>query len=81
MKLQILSDIHLEFGPFKIPKTDADVIILAGDIHIGTAAVDWIKSQTKKPVLYVAGNHEYYGRKNSLPRQIGRASCREIGMV
>ena len=68
MKLQILSDIHLEFGPFKIPKTDADVIILAGDISPGIEAVAWVKSQTTKPVLYVAGNHEYYGRKNSLPR-------------
>ena len=30
MKLQILSDLHLEFGTFKIPKTDADVIITNG---------------------------------------------------
>ena len=61
MKLQILSDLHLEYENFTIPETDADVIVLAGDIHERTNAVDWIKSQTDKPVIYVAGNHEYYG--------------------
>ena len=60
MKLHILSDLHLEFGAFDIPKTDADVIILAGDIHVGVRAIEWIKSQTDKPVIYVLGNHEYY---------------------
>ena len=35
MKLLILSDLHLEFAPFETPKTDADVIILAGDTDIG----------------------------------------------
>ena len=35
MILHILSDLHIEFAPFKISKTNADVIILAGDIHLG----------------------------------------------
>jgi predicted phosphodiesterase len=34
MKLHILSDIHLEFQEFDPPDVGADVIILAGDIHI-----------------------------------------------
>ena len=38
MKVQILSDLHLGFADFEIPKTDADVIVLAGDIHVGTRA-------------------------------------------
>lgn len=60
MKLNILSDLHLEFSPLPHSKTDADVIVLAGDIHLGTKGLDWAK-QFDKPVIYVAGNHEYYG--------------------
>ncbi len=33
MKLHILSDVHVEFGPYDAPETDADVVVLAGDIH------------------------------------------------
>jgi predicted phosphodiesterase len=61
MKLQILSDLHLEFAPFEPPKTNADVIILAGDTHIGTKGIEWAKQYfPEKPVLYILGNHEYY---------------------
>ena len=31
MRIQVLSDLHLEEEGFKIPETDADVIVLAGD--------------------------------------------------
>ena len=61
MKIQILSDLHLEEEGFNIPETDADVIVLAGDIHEGTRAIPWIQEQTDKLVIYVAGNHEFYG--------------------
>ncbi|OQX75744.1 MAG: hypothetical protein B6D64_11125 [Bacteroidetes bacterium 4484_276] len=61
MKLQILSDIHLEFQHFEIPQTDADVIILAGDTGIGTKGLEWAGTYTSaKPVIYINGNHEYY---------------------
>lgn len=32
MKIRILSDLHREFGPTEIPQSEADLIILAGDI-------------------------------------------------
>ena len=61
MKLHILSDLHIEFGDLKIPKVDSDIIILAGDIHIGMKGLGWIKRKFKdKEVVYVLGNHEYY---------------------
>ncbi len=61
MKLLILSDLHLEFAPFEAPKTDADVIILAGDTDIGLRGVEWARLHfPTKPVLYILGNHEYY---------------------
>jgi predicted phosphodiesterase len=62
MKLHILSDVHVEFGPYDAPETDADVVVLAGDIHVGRNGFDWAREQfPNKPVLYVLGNHEYYG--------------------
>lgn len=66
MKLHILSDIHLEFG--KWPKNmdihaiDADVTILAGDIGIGLQGLEWALS-IDRPVIYVMGNHEFYGQR------------------
>jgi predicted phosphodiesterase len=60
MKLNILSDLHLSAGALPIPDNDADVVILAGDIARPPAAIAWA-STIGKPVLYVAGNHEYYG--------------------
>lgn len=64
MKLLILSDLHVEFSPF-VPDpaatAAADVIVLAGDIHIGSQAVRWArKIFADKPVVLVAGNHEFY---------------------
>jgi hypothetical protein len=34
MKIQIYSDLNIEFQPFTIPITDADVVVLAGDINL-----------------------------------------------
>ena len=60
MKLHILSDLHLEHAPFTPPKTDADVVILAGDIDIGSRGIFWASKQFDIPVIYVSGNHEYW---------------------
>ena len=60
MKLHILSDLHLGSGGFEHPVTDADVVVLAGDIARPKDSVPWAR-QFGKPVLYVAGNHEFYG--------------------
>jgi len=62
MKIQLLSDLHLEFEAFEYQPTDADVVVLAGDIHVQEKGVDWaLQTITDKPVLYVLGNHEFYG--------------------
>ena len=60
MKLNVLSDLHLSLGALAIPANRADVVILAGDIARPAAAVSWA-SGFGKPVLYVPGNHEFYG--------------------
>jgi len=62
MRLQVLSDLHLEFGDYTPKKTDADVVILAGDIHQGHQGIQWAKRRfPKKPIIYLMGNHEFYG--------------------
>lgn len=60
MKLHILSDLHLSVSAFEAPETEADVIILAGDIARPKEAIAWAQ-QFSKPVIYVPGNHEFYG--------------------
>ena len=60
MRIHLLSDLHLEFAHFAVPVTDADLVILAGDIAQGIDGIVWAKQQFKIPVIYVASNHEYY---------------------
>jgi predicted phosphodiesterase len=82
MKLHILSDIHIEFAPFQIPETDADVIITAGDIGVGLEGVLWAKEQYKnKPVIYVPGNHEYYQHDISLIDQLKASSTENVRIL
>ena len=62
MKLHILSDLHTEFQEFSPPETDADVVILAGDIGVGLDGIAWAAREFPElPVVYVPGNHEFYG--------------------
>lgn len=66
MKLHILSDLHLEFSTFEPPATDADVIVLAGDIGKVANGVHWARRTfPDKPIVYVVGNHEYYGTQRA----------------
>lgn len=63
MKLHILSDLHLEFGGLRLPEVDADVTVLAGDIGVGLAGLEWTLQTFERPVIYVMGNHEFYGQR------------------
>ncbi|MFQ6006762.1 MAG: metallophosphoesterase, partial [Woeseia sp.] len=61
MKLHVLSDLHTEFGDLNPLETDADIVVLAGDIGVGTGGIEWAARQfSEEPVIYVPGNHEYY---------------------
>lgn len=66
MKLWIISDLHLEFGqPFVQPPPDADVLVCAGDLLTRgiVPSIEWLaaKVPSSMPVVFTAGNHEYYG--------------------
>ncbi len=61
MKIHVLNDLHVEFGTFEPPATDADMVVLAGDIGVGKGGLGWAKDRfPDKPVIYVPGNHEFY---------------------
>lgn len=65
MKIQIASDLHLNplesrFPDYRVVEpADADVLVLAGDIHRATRAFD-IFEDWPVPVMYVHGNHDLY---------------------
>lgn len=71
MRLHVLSDLHLEFGAFQYSNQMADCVILAGDVHTKKNGIKWIKENiTEIPVIYIMGNHEFYGEK--FPRLIDK---------
>ncbi|HEY6018952.1 MAG TPA: phosphoesterase [Candidatus Paceibacterota bacterium] len=69
MKIHVMSDVHLEFGRWPkdvdVNAIDADVSVLAGDIGIGLEGIEWALS-FDRPVIYVLGNHEFYGQRPML---------------
>lgn len=82
MKLQILSDLHIEFGHFNIPPTDADVLVFAGDIGVGVEGLEWIASQcVDVPAVYVLGNHEYYHHEMGLVEEIKKRAPEHIHVL
>jgi hypothetical protein len=63
LKLQLLSDLHLESEAFEPqPAPGADALVLAGDIDASWAGFDRFAGWPV-PVLFVAGNHEFDGRE------------------
>lgn len=68
MKIRVLSDLHIEFHPFSIPRLpdDADsILVLAGDIgviHRKDELFGFLQQAASQffAVVYVLGNHEYY---------------------
>lgn len=70
MKIRLLSDLHHEFQPNKLEQDyfnyhGEDVLVLAGDIASGSSNTIDVVKQFKKQgfnhIVYVPGNHEYYG--------------------
>jgi len=64
MRIRVLSDLHLEFQDWKPPPARADVVVLAGDIHSGANGIIWARKHfADAPIVYVPGNHEFYGNE------------------
>lgn len=57
-----------------VPHTDADIVIAAGDICLQDKGVEWLR-RFNKPVIYVCGNHEYWGGDFYETRELIRDAC------
>jgi predicted phosphodiesterase len=80
LKLQILSDLHLEtedFTPQAAP--DAELLVLAGDVDARWDALAHF-ANWPVPVVFVPGNHEFDGRDvlEALPQL--RQRCEQLGL-
>lgn len=88
MKIQIASDLHLDLlprldgnEPVIIERTDADVLVLAGDIHDGCEGIDRFQAwNASTDIIYVAGNHEYYGHVYRRKQAQIQARANEVGI-
>jgi predicted phosphodiesterase len=94
MKIQLLSDLHLEAHPHWVaqPVPGADVLVLAGDIGSYQTASQLADGDFglgrfspltgwPTPVLFVPGNHEYDGMDFDLAHARLRETCQRLGMV
>ena len=80
MRLQLLSDLHLESEHFDpVPAPGADLLVLAGDIDATWAAFDRFRGWPV-PILAVAGNHEFDGRELTEAGDALRARCTDCGI-
>lgn len=71
MRVHVLSDLHIEFSGFEPEVDDADLVVLAGDIHTLTRGVKWANEAFDCDVVYVMGNHEFY--RGHLDRTLAKA--------
>jgi hypothetical protein len=89
MKLWALSDLHLDVNrrfPLELPdpRPPHDAVVIAGDVCQGIdEGVRFIAGEglNAKPVLYVAGNHELYGRDRHAELAAGRSAAAAVGNV
>lgn len=81
MRIQLLSDLHLETEAFEPePNPAAELLVLAGDIDSSWEALERFRAWPV-PVLMVAGNHEFDGRDVDEAWPALRARCDELGIT
>jgi hypothetical protein len=81
MRIQLLSDLHLESEAFEpTPQPGADLLVLAGDIDSTWRGYDRF-ADWPVPVLAVAGNHEFDGRELDQAWPALRQHCGRIGIT
>jgi len=81
MRIQILSDLHLETEDFvPEPNPAAELLVLGGDIDASWEALARFAGWPV-PVLMVAGNHEFDGREVDDAWPALRARCEAFGIT
>ena len=81
MRLQLLSDLHLETETYDPePAEGSELLVLAGDIDSRWDALARFAGWPQ-PVVFVAGNHEYDGRDIDVARAALRERCAAFGIT
>jgi hypothetical protein len=81
MRLQILSDLHLETETFDPePAAGAEMLVLGGDIDSTWAGLERFRDWPH-PVLFIAGNHEFDGRELTSAWAALRERCEQLGFT
>ena len=82
LRIQLASDLHLENIEVRFPgerlitpAADADLLVLAGDVANGKRAIE-LFADWPVPVLYLAGNHEFYDHNWETTRTDLRSAAR-----
>ncbi|HVI49767.1 MAG TPA: metallophosphoesterase [Candidatus Sulfotelmatobacter sp.] len=73
---------HPARGPLIKDAAGVDLVVLAGDIDLGTGGIAYAEEMSRFcgcPVVYVAGNHEYYGHDLDQLRADLRAAAWNTG--
>lgn len=92
MKIWVMSDLHLttfeqSLGDLKgiIPTVpQADLAIVAGDVGEGIeTSAAWLAENIRPhmPVVWILGNHEYYGGWFRTSRELARRRANELGIT
>jgi len=80
MRLQLLSDLHLETEVFEpAPAPGAELLVLAGDIDSSWAGLSLFRDWPV-PVIFVAGNHEFDERELTQTWPALRERCTQLGI-
>ena len=86
MRMQVVSDLHVEFGGSGVPPLvpGAKVVVMAGDLapvkrgSTRLAARAW---KDAEHILYVPGNHEYYGSRIADAQHRLALDCADCGVT
>jgi hypothetical protein len=80
MRLQVLSDLHLETENYEpVPAPEAELLVLAGDIDSTWRGLERFAGWPV-PVLFVAGNHEFDRREWTEAWPALRRRCAGLGL-
>jgi 3',5'-cyclic AMP phosphodiesterase CpdA len=83
VRVWVFSDLHLDVNravPFQLPapRPAHDLVVIAGDLCEDPAdGVAWIAAHglNSVPVVYVCGNHEFYGHDHATALAAGRTAA------
>ena len=86
MRIQVLSDLHLEFGGSGVPQLapGAEVVVMAGDLAPAKRRSARLAARAWKDaahILYVPGNHEYYGSRIAEAQRMLALDCADCGVT